>query len=51
MPGQYGFQQPSTVVVPGGFDAGARFDVTGPTLPVWIFFNKLRIWFCSISVI
>ena len=30
-------QAPATVVVSGGFDAGARFDVTGPTLPVKIF--------------
>ena len=31
---QYGVGQPSTVIVQGGFDAGARFDVSGPSIPV-----------------
>ena len=42
-PTQYGMQgqQPppfgastSTVIVPDGFDAGARFDVVNPSMPV-----------------
>lgn len=51
MPGQYGFQQPSTVVVQGGFDAGARFDVTGPTLPVRIFLINYAFSFVQFVII